>query len=151
MDHKVRKELLAGPWQPKVYTVFALAELLKISLDEALLIRAEINMGPDERLISDMVAHHDLVTYLKDDYAIAEVPDTTVELPRQGLWLCQQRGWTLNLRRMQYRWTDPETNLSHMLRQALMIEMVRICRESQPKHQTIQDPNIIDADFKVKH
>lgn len=108
-------------WFPVLYKAEDISNLLGLDLATVKTWLKMIN-GDAHHL---WVTHHDLVEFIKDHYGPSNVPTSRQDLPEQGLWLVEERGWFFDNRYSKYRWVDPETNLNHTLRTALQIELFR--------------------------
>jgi len=149
MDRNAVKRIMGSTWEPILYTRSDLETLLVLSAAEADHFVFEITGDQSE----PGVVHHDLVSYLRDITSIAQVPDSEVELPTQGLWLLDQ-GWKLNPSRNTFRWICPyllPNMVSFSLRTALKIELkVQFAPEQQEGvHPVEDDDDIMDAEFEI--
>lgn len=145
MDRNAIKRVMKSTWEPILYSRTDLETLLGLGEAEADHFVLEIT-GDDSE---PGVVHHDLVSYLRDITSIAQVPDSEVELPCQGVWLLDQ-GWRLNPSRNTFRWICPYFHPSMVcfsLRTALKIELKHqfSSEDSDPV-----DDDVIDAEFEIK-
>lgn len=129
-----------APWTPEIYGHLEIMGLFDFNYMEAQKVIDEITGGGE-----DFVAHHELVPYLKDHIPqITEIPLRPESITAAGLWLLNDRGWSLVPRRQRYRWSDPQTRLNHTLPIALKLELQRYHQSNSTDEQTVEILDIED-------